>query len=779
MDTSGPLSGAAVQPRRLALLALLAASPSGRISRDKLAAYLWSDVAPEHARSLLADSVYALRKALGKEALLTRGHELCLNTEIIATDVGAFLAALECGDYAEAAALYTGPFLDGFSVRGAPPFEHWAESQREHLAGRYAGALEALAERHETGGHQKEALLYWRRLAEHDPYCSRTALRLMRALVATGERAAALQQARVHEAAVRRELEMDPDPEVLAMAEYLRGAWGQGGDGRDRMPEAHQEEPTLVVAAGDGRPAARENGGTFTASPIVAPSTERVFPSPGKVTGRTWWQRTAMLGLGAGLLLALALQSYRWHTGSGGAGELPAIRSIAVLPLTNLSADSAQEYFADGMTDALITELARYGELRVVSRTSVMQYKESRRPLRMIAADLGVDAVVTGTVVRDGDHVRITTRLIHAPTDKLLWTEAYERTLRGILHLQREVAQAVAHSVHAWSAPDADSDLSLGNVDPTAYALYLRGRYLWNEHQLSSYSEARAFFERAAAIAPTFAPAYAGLADVYIHLHDWSQGPPDEARTHALYYARRALVLDERLAEAHTSLGHALMHAEDWEESEHAYRRALELNPSYVDARLLYSFLLAARARFDEATHHARTALATDPLTARTHYFAGYVFFVARRYAEAITKWQRMVELYPDDPRPYFGIGRALIATGRSEEAVEWAERGLARGPDPNNQLSLAYILAAADLRDEARMLLDRYGGPGQASAADPLSIAAVHARLGDTDAALFWLTEATRVNHGWTMFFNVEPAYDGVRQDPRFRILLRDLRLN
>jgi TolB-like protein/DNA-binding SARP family transcriptional activator len=772
-DAAGPIAGSAVQPRRLALLALLAASPTGRISRDKLAAYLWSDVAPDHARDLLVDSVYALRKALGKEVLLTRGQELCLNTEAVATDVGAFLAALERGDYAEAVELYTGPFLDGFSVRGAPPFEHWAESQREHLAGRYASALETVALEHEAAGSRNEALACWRRLAAHDPCSSRTSLRLMQALAAAGDRAAALQHARAHEAAVRSELDMEPDPEVLAFAEQLRRDWSYERDGG---PEPSQGEPSLALPTGNGTPAARGNDGAADHSAAVVPGIEAVHaPLPG-LARRMRWQRTAMLGLGAGLLLALALQGYRWYLGSDVPGVPPAVRSIAVLPLTNLSADPEQEYFADGMTDALITELARYEQLRVPSMAAVMRYKNSQLPLPGIAAALGVDAVITGTVARDGDVVRISTQLKHARTGEHLWADRYEGTLHDVIMLQRRVAQAIADGVRLTLMPEAAASLFPHHlpmpraIDPLAYDYYLRGR---NEWRLD-------YLEKAVEIEPEFADAYGWMAYMYAFMFSLDSSQSEYAEK-GMTAVEKALSIDpdqpETLLARVTVLwtpAYGFQHAPLIE----MLKKGIERNPRYV----WYYFALAiiymhiglleeARAELDRVATFApgpwgfiedgqillyqlkpREALAAmrwkTPCPFMAHHRA-WALSMLDRHAEAVALLDDALAQYPDDPDGLITSMQALLAASegdsqRAEEKISLATT--------KQQASVSFRYAA-------------------------YTIGAAYAVMGRPDAAVHWLRRAAEEGFPCYPLFARDPALDGIRDDPGFIAFLADLR--
>jgi adenylate cyclase len=755
-DAAGPIAGPAVQPRRLALLALLAASPSGRISRDKLAAYLWSDVAPEHARDLLVDSVYALRKALGKEVLLTRGQELCLNTEIIATDVGAFLAALECGDYAEAAALYTGPFLDGFSVRGAPPFEHWAESQREHLAGRYAGALEALAERHETGGHQKEALLYWRRLAEHDPYCSRTALRLMRALVATGERAAALQQARVHEAAVRRELEMDPDPEVLALAEQLRGDWGLGSDG---LSGGSHTEPSLALSALPATAVLSGHSATDysdrTAAPPSMQSAVRRFSG-------MRWLRGAVLSLGVGLLLALALLGYRWHVNSS---DLPAAyapvsgHAIAVLPFTDLSPGRAHEYFSDGMTAELITTLARLEGLRVAAYTSVFSLKDQILPAQEIGRRLQVSHMLEGSVRRSGSRVRISAQLVDASTGFPLWSEAFDREMSDIFAVQQEISRAIARALEL-SLANVGS-LGPGTADPEAYDLYLQGRYHWNLGSVedpATQERALGFFRLAIERDPAFALAYAGMADAYSHAHE-----PELAKAAAL----KAITLDGTLAEAHIALAYVLgFHEWDWHAAERALARALELSPGSVLAYLRRANVLSALGRTEEAIADVERAVRMEPLSFIVSYNRGVAYYWGGRYEEAVRFLRHTLAMDPTrtDVRrelahAYYGLGDTAAAAALYRSAGDTLFAVLVEG----NREAMAGLNRWAEAHPER---------------VPPSTRAFLYARMGMPDQAFEWLETAVRSRERWLPFHVRFPALASLRADPRFSVLLREMHL-
>jgi TolB-like protein/DNA-binding SARP family transcriptional activator/Flp pilus assembly protein TadD len=785
-DERGPLGGPAAQRRRLALLALLATAPGGRVGRERIAAYLWPEADAEAARSRLVDAVHGLRKALGREALLSVGDELHLNARVVRSDVVEFRSALAAGALEQGIALYAGPFLDGFFVTDASEFERWTESERERLAAEYVRAVEALAEQRETAQDFRGAAEHWSRRAAHDPYNSRVALRLMRALDAAGDRAGALQQARIHTLRLREDLELDVEPEIAAEVQRLR----EGARTPQRLPPPGGEptraplatpplarQPRGDVAVVDAPalslPATR-SGGAADAAAARAPRSR----PPGRLL-----VAPAVLVL---LVLIVVAGDDRWARRTAGAAEATrAIRSLAVLPLANLSGDPEQEYFADGMTDALITELARYGELRVISRMSAMQYRRSGKPLPQIARELGVDALVMGTVLQEGGRVRITAQLIHTAGGEHLWADSYERDLRSVLALQREVAQSISHAVRARAANGRlGGGLAANPVNPRAFAHYLRALHLWNEDAMERYTESIRHFEHALELEPEFALAYAGLGEIYVHLDEWIGHPRHGARAKAFSNLRRALELDESLAEARTSLAHLLMHEEEWAAAEREYLRAIELNPSYAYARLLYAFQLVALERMDEAVHQARLALELDPLSWRTNQFVASTLYFARRYEEAIALWQHMLELHPaEQAATRFHIAECYLALGQHARAVEQAEQAARLSQSASSLLRLAAVYAGVGRRDDARRIMQQ-SLPNDAAAAlsagviDGLALAQLFSRLGDRDRALHWLEQAIEQELGWTMFLRVEPAYDPLRGDPRFAKLLRRMKL-
>jgi TolB-like protein/Tfp pilus assembly protein PilF len=444
--------------------------------------------------------------------------------------------------------------------------------------------------------------------------------------------------------------------------------------------------------------------------------------------------------------------------------------SIAVLPLGNLSGDAQQEYFADGMTEALIADLAKIQALRVVSRHSVMQYKDARKPLPEIARELGVDAVVEGSVMRAGRRVRVTAQLIDAETDEHLWADSYERDQSDVLALQADVARRIASEIKVAVTPQEQARL-LGarRLDPEAHSLYLKGRHEWNKRTAEGFQAALAAFERALASDPNFALAHAGLADTYGLMGPGSGGDPGAAMAKSRAAAQRAIDLDDGLAEAHTSLA-AVLHRGDGDvaAADRAFRRALELNPGYATAHQWYAILLAEEGRDAEATRHAESAVSVDPLSGAMLQTLGLVHYYGRRFAAAAAAERRALELAPQLALARSILARALLLDAKPGEAIDAC--GSVPCPQPPD---LVAVLSAAHLRrgDAAR------AGAlvAELEAQKPLPAAALarrHALAGDATAALAML-ERTLAG-GPALYRQVfsDPIFDGLRGDSRFAAL-------
>jgi eukaryotic-like serine/threonine-protein kinase len=475
-------------------------------------------------------------------------------------------------------------------------------------------------------------------------------------------------------------------------------------------------------------------------------------------------------------LRALAIER---STESAADGAARAIRSLVVLPLENLSGDPGQEFFADGMTDALIADLAQIGTLRVISRTTAMRYKGQRRPLPEIARELGVDAVVEGTVMRAGSRVRITAQLIESSSDHHLWARSYQRDLADVLALQGEVAAAIAQEIRAQLTPAQQARWrSPRTIEPAAFEAYLRGRQYWNRRTEPDLRLGVEYFKQAIEIDPRYAAAYSGLADSYNILGDSNALPPDVASASASAAALRAIELDPELAEAHTSLGFVRLFFDwSWSESEACYRRAIALNPNYATAHQWYSELLASQKHFDEAIAEARRAVDLDPLSVILRATLADSCYFARRYDEAITELERAIRIDPEFVAVRTDLGRVLTQAGRHDEAIASFETALRlSGSDSKASPGIGYALATAGRQAEARAVLERMLERRGERYVSSHAIAVIHLALGEKDAALGWLEEAVRERDRAIVWLAVHPRLDPLRGEPRFEALVKEL---
>jgi TolB-like protein/DNA-binding winged helix-turn-helix (wHTH) protein/Tfp pilus assembly protein PilF len=450
------------------------------------------------------------------------------------------------------------------------------------------------------------------------------------------------------------------------------------------------------------------------------------------------------------------------------------IRSLAVLPLENLSGDASQGYFADGMTDELITDLSQISALRVISRTSVMVYKGARKPLPQIARELNVDAVVEGTVLRSGDQVRITAQLIQAPADKHLWAESYEGNLRDTLALQKKVATAIADQIRIELTPQEQAVLKQANVvNPEAYESYLKGRYFWNKRTADGLKVALAYFNQAIEEDPNYAQAYAGLADSYNLLGDWEYGAlaPSEAYPKAKAAAIKALELDNTLGEAHTSLAFSLdVFDRDWESAEREFRRAIELNPGYATAHHWYAWHLSEIGRNSEAIAEMRKAEHLDPLSLIISADVAEILLVAHLNDEAIEQSRRTVDMDPNFAIAHFELGEAFVQKhSYSEAIIEFQKAIELSGGSISARANLAYAYALSNKRNEAVKILNDLKTRSTRNASE---ISLMYVGLGEKDEAMKWLEKAYDEHFNPSIL--VRPAFDPLRSDPRFQNLVR-----
>ena len=457
------------------------------------------------------------------------------------------------------------------------------------------------------------------------------------------------------------------------------------------------------------------------------------------------------------------------------------IHSLAVLPLENLSSDASQEYFADGMTDELITQLGQNRALRVISRTSVMTYKHAHKTLADVARQLNVQAVVEGSVLRVADRVRITVQLIRVPEDEHLWAHSYEGNFRDTLALQSEVSQAIAGQILTTLIRQEKGPMSQAKtVNPDAYEAYLKGRYFWNKREIVALEKAIQYFQAAIAVDPGYAQAYAGLADAYALAGDWEYGvlSPQVALPRAKAAATKALLLDPTVSEAHTSLAFALdLYAWDWKGAEREFQRALELNPGYATAHHWYAYHLMVVGRDDEGISEMRKAENLDPLSLIISAELADVLSIAHRFDEANRQIKKTLELDANFAIAHFQLGELLVQKHMPDAAIAEFQRAIElNGHSWAFDANLAYAYAASGHTVDAQRIAGELEQLDERNGSLEANIALIYVGLGNADAAISWLDRAYGDRFNPSII--VRPEFDPLRSDPRFKDLMRRLGL-
>ncbi len=487
------------------------------------------------------------------------------------------------------------------------------------------------------------------------------------------------------------------------------------------------------------------------------------------------------------LLLALSILLVvlnRVHVGDyrlTGRVQPSQIHSIAVLPLAMVSGDPHEDYFADGVTDALIAELGQIGSLRVISRTSVMLYKGAKKPLPQIAKELEVDAVVEGSVQRSGDKVRIDAELIQASNDRLLWARSYERDLKDILTLQSAIAKAIVDEVKVNLTPQEEALLARSHsVNPQAHEAYLAGRFYWNKRTAEGLTKSIAYFEQAIAKDPGYALAYAGLADSYHALPELTAAPVEEALPKARIAALQALALDESLAEAHSALAMVKEDYDwDWTGAEREYKRAIELNPGNSAAHAFYSNLLLEVGRLPEALSEARTALRLDPLSALANDNLSALLYFSGEYDQSIDQSRKTLELDSMSPEAHRHLGLAYAQKQLAADAVRELQKAVELSHESKEALAeLGYVFAASGNEGNARKILQRLVSPADGHVS-PYHLAIIYAGLRENNSALAYLEQAVKDRSPGVVHLKVSPLFRELRSDTRFQLLLRHMGLS
>ena len=457
------------------------------------------------------------------------------------------------------------------------------------------------------------------------------------------------------------------------------------------------------------------------------------------------------------------------------------MRSIAVLPFVNSSPDPENDYLSDGITDEVIDALSKVKGLRVASRTSVFGLKGKVQDVRAVGALLGVSAVIEGTVRRSGDRLRIAARLSSTEDAALLWSQRFDRTLEDVFTLQDEIAHTIVDALRATMFADLSEPLPqryAGNA--LAYSLYLKGRYEWNRRTQEGVTAGIKHFQEAVALDPRYAPAYVGLADSYALHVDYRSVPVREGFELAKSYARKAIELDESLAEAHASLAWSLF-IYDWDfpAAEREFKRAIELAPGYATSHQWYAFLLIARGQVEEALIEAHMSQELDPASVSIRRGLGGIYAYARRYEQARYHTERAIAMNPLAEESYRLLGMALFR----QEKVDEAERVLREsaalpGAGPYADATLGYVLAQRGKVDEANLICAKLEAAAKTGYVSPVSFGTLSLGLGQWDAALDWIQKSIDERRGWFVYARVNPMFDPVREHPRFQAMMKELKL-
>ncbi len=515
----------------------------------------------------------------------------------------------------------------------------------------------------------------------------------------------------------------------------------------------------------------QESSRSYLSAPVV-------LPAPTQLLSTRW--RVLLTAAAALALFSTALVLYRGSSAKG--TSQPRIKSLAVLPLKNLSADPTQEYLADGMTEALIGRLAGIHDLRVISRTSVMRYKDTKEALPEIAKTLGVDAIVEGSVIRDGNRIRVHAQLIRASTDEHFWSEAYDRELRDVLTLQSDVAQSIAQKVEVTITGEERARLTAARpIAPEVYEKYLKGRSILDKsYSRSGLEESIGYFEEATKRDATFAPAYVGLADAYDRLGTIFIGtPPSEVRPKVVNAARKALELDPELAEAHVLLADIYQQQWHWSDAQAEYKRALDLKPNDAAAHVGFAHWLLCQGRTQEAVTWTERGRELDPIEV-SGTTIGETLFFAHRYDEATHELRSVLAVQGDSASALWYLGYSLIANGQPEEAIPVLEKAVSitnRSPGVIGVLISAY--AHAGHRKDALRLLDELKQRRQKGYVPAGAFVNAYLGMEDREQALAWLEHAYQEQSNILQFLKVHPYFDPLRDDPRFKDLLHRVGLD
>jgi len=536
----------------------------------------------------------------------------------------------------------------------------------------------------------------------------------------------------------------------------------------------------LVVALGVGFPVVLMLAWLYEITTHGVKRTEQV--SAGETIPAHAGRKTDFVIIGVLIVAVTLFAAERFRLIDFGTSRSTNIRSIAVLPLDNLSGDPEQEYFVDGMTETLIADLSNIGALRVISRQSVMRFKGSDEPMADIARQLNVDAVVEGSALLIGNRVRITVQLIESATDLHLWADNYDRDTSDVLALHSDVARAIAREIQIVVTPEEVARLAnVREVNPEAHRLYLLGQYHYYKFNPADMGKAIEYLQQAITLDRQYAQPHVALANIYGAMAFYGWTSPQDAWKKSRAAAAQALEIDSNLADAHAMYAIVDFYFNwEWKNAEENFRQAISLNPNYATAYQFYTWYLIAMSRTEEAQNSIRRALELDPLAIFAYSTASDVFYMSRQYDQAITQLQAALDLNGDDPLALSRLGWSYIQKGMFTEAISNMKRAVTLSPF-NQELSwmLGHAYAMAGKTEEARKIIDDLHRLAKIQYVQPYGFALIHVGLEENDAALEWLEKAYQDRNGWMPLLQVEPRFDPLRSDPRFQVLLRRMNLS
>ncbi len=713
------------QRRAAAVLAVLAACGDLGCTRERLIALLWSESDEAHARHNLRDALHAIRQVLGPDAVDSAGDRLQLHRAVIDSDIHDFTQALAADRATEAVRAYGGPLLDGFHVDDAPEFERWLDGERSRLARECVEALVALAERSEASGAWKDAAGWWARAVEQDPLNSHFVLQQVRALAALGDRANAIKLADAHGRRLRSELDLEPDREVLAKIERIRRG--------ELLTPADRRAMTGAEAVA-GTPTAAQ--GNAAAGPDA-----RRGRTPARGIGWLRWAPLAAL-----VALACAIVAGHWLRPTA-VSRYPRT-AIAVLPFQNLSADSAHAFFAAGLHDELLTQLAKVAALKVIGRTSVIGYQGTSKPLRQIGEELGVGSIVEGSVQIVGDRLRVTVQLLDPVTQTHLWAENYDRTVADAFAVESDIAQRVVAEVGAvLTEAEATAIAAPPTQNAEAYQLYLQGLDYWRRPAECDNREiAQRFYERALSLDSTFAQAHAALSDVhgamYIGMCDHSPERAELQRREA----EAAVRLAPSLPEALYALGLTDLGRQDFAAGLEEFRNALRRAPNHAEGWYWKGLAHRSLGEWDSALVSLQYSVQLDPRNSTPVFDLGMTLEMMRRYSDAIAAFRRAIAIAPDFLDGHVEIGWSYFKWQGRLDTLRAVVGHLPVQLYPEHVLMLAVMTRESPdsilalVRSVGREALRRW------SFVEPeLQAARAHFQKGDTAAAhaAYWLALA------------------------------------